>query len=51
MLPRVPCFRHLPFSGPVLTKAFSIFLESTNIRRVKLRITVNLRFYARLVHA
>ena len=50
MLPRVSCFRHLPFSGSVLTKAFSVFLERINIRRVKLRITMNLRFYARLVH-
>ena len=26
-------------------KAVSVFLESTNIRRVKLLMTVNLRFY------
>ena len=43
MLPRVPCFRHLSYSGFALTKIISVFLESTNIRRVKLLMTVNLR--------
>ena len=50
MLPRVLCFRHLPTSGFVLTKTISVFLESTNIRGVKLLMTVNLRFYAGLFH-
>ena len=31
-------------------KIISVFLESTNIRRVKPLVTVNLRFYARLFH-
>ena len=44
------CFRHLPCSGFVLTKTISVFLESTNIRRVNLLMTVNFRFYARLFH-
>ena len=50
MLQRVLCFRHLPYSGFVLTKIISVFLESTDIRRVKLLMTVNLRFNARLFH-
>ena len=31
-------------------KNINVFLESTNIRRVKLEMTVNLHFYARLFH-
>ena len=50
MLQRVSCFRHLPYSCFVLTKIISVLLESTNIRRVKPLMTVNLRFNARLFH-
>ena len=50
MLSRVPCVRHLPCSGFVLTKIISVFLESTNIGRVKLQMRVNLRFYPRLFY-
>ena len=50
MLPRESCFRHFPCSGFVLTNIISVFLENTNIRRVKLLMTVNLRFDARLFH-
>ena len=50
MLQRVSGFRNLPCSGFVLTKIISVFLESTNIRRVKLLMAVDLRFYARLFH-
>ena len=50
MLPSVSCFRHLPCSGFVLTKIISVSLESTYIRRVKLIMKVNLRFYVRLFH-
>ena len=34
------CFRHLSSSGFVLTKIISVYLESTNIRRVKLLMTM-----------
>ena len=50
MLPRVSCFLHLPLAGFVLTKIISVFLESTNTRKVKLPMTANLRTYARLLH-
>ena len=50
MLLCVSFFRNLPCSGFVLTKIISVFLESTNIGRVKLQMRVNLRFYPRLFH-
>ena len=50
MLPRMSCFRHLSYSGFVLTKIICVFLESTNIRIVKPPMTVSSRFYARLFH-
>ena len=44
MLQHVPCIFHLPCAGFVLTKVISIFLETTNIRTLKLLTTANLRF-------
>ena len=50
MFPRVLCFRHLLCAGLVLTKAISIFLQSTNIRRLKFLTTADLHFYTHCLH-
>ena len=44
------CVMYLPCAGFVLRKVISIFLETANIRSLKLLTTANLRFYICLLH-
>ena len=49
-LPRVSCFRVLPSSALFLTKVISIFLESTDNKRLKFLTAVNLHLDSHYLH-